>query len=241
MCDFKFLTSFSLNTQLLSRVNVRASYTFLSFPPSAVIALSIPVPRSRTLLTVMGREMCSWHLTWNSQWMSYSLRTLWMDWLYGLGSESWSTINNVMGVPSNQLTNFGTAKCTKCSEGQALCLSVQNCNAVILYFLVWAAQLWLRVCFPLESAIQSILGRVRKKPISVLVKQIAKKESCSSQYFQWYECSGKVSFQCFFMTQDTHQGREWVSLQATLQVVGGWKFQEPETFCYLFPLCSATR
>lgn len=76
MCDFKFLTSFSLNTQLLSRVNVRASYTFLSFPPSAVIALSIPVPRSRTLLTVMGGEMCSWHLTWNSQWMSYSLRTL---------------------------------------------------------------------------------------------------------------------------------------------------------------------
>lgn len=41
-----------------------------------------------------------------------------------------------------------------------------------------------------------------------------------------------VSFQCFFMTQDTHQGKESVPLQATLQVVGGWKFQEPETFCY---------
>lgn len=59
MCGSKSLTSFSLNTQLLSRFNIHASYTFLSFLSNAMIALSTPVPRSPTLLIVMGGETCS--------------------------------------------------------------------------------------------------------------------------------------------------------------------------------------
>lgn len=53
MCGSKSLTSFSLNTQLLSRVNIHASHTFLSFALNALIALSTPIPRCPTLLTVM--------------------------------------------------------------------------------------------------------------------------------------------------------------------------------------------
>lgn len=76
MCGSKSRTSFSLNTQLLSRVKIHAAHTFLSFPLSPIIALSTPVSRSPTLLTIIGGEICFWQLIWNSQWMSEPLRAL---------------------------------------------------------------------------------------------------------------------------------------------------------------------
>lgn len=173
--------------------------------------------------------MCSWH-PHGSQWMACSLKMQWIDKLCWPRSGSLSTTNErcyehsptTLGLPSapNALQKAGLA--SKYSE-------LQCCD-----FLHLGLHCLTRtgVCFPLESATHSISERAEGEVYYCFSETHCQEISSSHQHFQCINSHTWYFFQCLCMKQDSQWGREWISPQATLQVMGRWKFQEQGFFCY---------